>query len=280
MQFYKCFSGFLLRLLDASNFDFDQFNICYFNFLTKREKLNTALKKRNNYSESENYVQSVPDRYSINIDRYKEKINFLNFQDLEKWTKGNYANNIVDINRYFFLNLCIDYLIEEGISGNVAEIGVYKGNSAYLLSRFAREQGKTCFLFDTFEGFNQGDFSGHDVNASLNAFSDTNLEVVKELTGEKNTVFVKGYFPESLNQTGEIENLVLVHLDCDLEKPMKSALEYFYPRIKKGGFLIMHDHSSLYWPGAQTAIDEFFKNKGEFVIPIPDKSGTCVIRKV
>jgi hypothetical protein len=103
--------------------------------------------------------------------------------------------------------------------------------------------------------------------------------MVKKLTGEKNTVFVKGYFPESLNQIVDIDDLVLVHIDCDLEKPMMSALNYFYPRIRKGGFLIMHDHSSLYWPGAQKAINEFFIDKKEYIIPIPDKSGTCVIRK-
>jgi len=72
----------------------------------------------------------------------------------------------------------------------------------------------------------------------------------------------------------------LVHLDCDLKKPTMAALEYFYPRIVKGGFLVMHDHSSYCWKGAEEAINEFFKDKPEWVIPVPDKSGSCVIRKI
>jgi hypothetical protein len=279
MQFYKYFFGFLFRLLDIIKFDFDRFNKHYFNFLTKREKLNISLINRDNYANSSYFIQSVPDRYSSNIDLYRQKTNFLNYKDLEKWLSGNYNNNIIDINRYFFFNLSIDYLIEEKINGNVAEIGVYKGNSAFLLSKFAQIQDKTCYLFDTFEGFDPRDLIGQDINQTNSAFMDASLEMVKKLTGEKNTVFVKGYFPESLNQIVDIDDLVLVHIDCDLEKPMMSALNYFYPRIRKGGFLIMHDHSSLYWPGAQKAINEFFIDKKEYIIPIPDKSGTCVIRK-
>jgi O-methyltransferase len=61
---------------------------------------------------------------------------------------------------------------------------------------------------------------------------------------------------------------------------MKAALEYFYPRLVPGGFFILHDYSSLYWDGAEKAIDEFLADKPERVMPIPDKSGTVVVRKV
>jgi hypothetical protein len=270
----------LFRFLDFIKFDFDRFNKYYFNFLIKREELNISLiNNRDNNSSSGYFIQSIPDRYSANIDLYKQKTGFLNFKDLEKWLSGNYNNNIIDINRYFFINLCIDYLIEEKLNGNVAEVGVYKGNSAFLLRKFAQTQNKLCYLFDTYESFDSRDLVGKDINTAHDAFNDTSLEMVKKLVGEKNTVYVKGYFPESLNQIEEINDLILVHIDCDLEKPIFSALKYFYPRILKGGFLIMHDHSSLYWPGAQSAIDEFFNDKIEHIIPIPDKSGTCVIRK-
>jgi Macrocin-O-methyltransferase (TylF) len=70
-----------------------------------------------------------------------------------------------------------------------------------------------------------------------------------------------------------------VHLDCDLYAPFAAGLRYFNPRLVEGGFLIMHDYSSLYWAGAEQAIDEFFADLPEKPIPIPDKSGTAVIRK-
>ncbi len=42
----------------------------------------------------------------------------------------------------------------------------------------------------------------------------------------------------------------------------------------------MHDYTSLYWEGVEKAVDEFFANKDELVIPIPDMSGTVVVRKM
>lgn len=229
------------------------------------------------------YCANSPDRYSQNYSLYKQQVGFLSYGDLEKWLAGNYDNNISDLSRFFFLNLCIDYLLEEKISGNVAEVGVYKGNSAFLLAKYAQHPNvnSTCYLFDTFDGFDSRDLKGLDSNVNKNHFNDSSIEYVKGIIGNNNnTVYVRGYFPDSLSQVGEIDSFSLVHIDCDLEKPMADSLNFFYPRLKKGGFLIMHDHSSLHWPGAKRAIDLFFEDKKESIIPIPDKAGTCVIRKV
>lgn len=227
------------------------------------------------------YLQYIPDRYSILIDKYRSGTNFLSFSDLKFWNKNNHTNNVCDITRFIFLNLCIDSLLEEGIKGDVAELGVYKGNSAYLLSKFAKRANAKFYLFDTFSGFDANDITGVDSNVVKETFTDTSLEGVKSLVGDSpNDIYVQGYFPESLSKVNNVGSFSLVHIDCDLEKPFIASLNYFYPKMVKGGFLIMHDYSSLQWPGAKVAVDDFFKDKPEFVIPVPDKSGTCVIRKV
>jgi hypothetical protein len=149
-----------------------------------------------------------------------------------------------------------------------------------LLSRFAQKINVKCFLFDTYAGFDAQDLTGIDENSKTSQFSDTSLEMVKGIVGDyASNIYVKGYFPESLAQTEDPGSFCLVHIDCDLEKPFTAALEYFYPRMVKGGFIIMHDYTNLNWPGVKIAVDDFFKDKPEFVIPIPDKSGTAAIRK-
>src|SRR6185436_10987789 len=80
------------------------------------------------------FLQFKPDRYSLNINKYKSGTNFFSDVDIEKWNKGN-LYNAGDLTRYYFINLCIDQLIEENIIGNIAEFGVYKGNSAFLLAK-------------------------------------------------------------------------------------------------------------------------------------------------
>lgn len=225
------------------------------------------------------YTSHFPDRYTVHWDAYSKLGAFLRYQDLEKWVRGNESNNSGDIPRFIFLNQCFELLIKEGIVGHVAELGVYKGNSAFLLARYAKMVGKTCFLLDTFEGFDARDLQGSDRKFESGTFNDTSLEAVKNLVGDESIKFIRGYFPESITGWRPDGEFALVHIDCDLEMPIRAALEFFYPMVCKGGFLVVHDYTNLFWPGASKAVDEFFRNKPEFVVPIPDKSGTGVVRK-
>lgn len=229
------------------------------------------------------YLSYIPDRYLGMYNEYLKRQNtFFEEANIEKWQRDNYVNNAGDLPRFFFLNLVIDQLLYERIYGDAAELGVYKGNSAFLLAKYARMTNHTLYAFDTFESFSDRDLKGLDEKKNINMFSDVSLNKVEDLVGKDNVQYIVGYFPESLQQIKENENLKfsIVHIDCDLEMPFKHALEYFYPKIVPGGFLIMHDYFSLHWQGAIRAIDNFFADKPEKIIPVPDKSGTAVIRKM
>jgi hypothetical protein len=154
---------------------------------------------------------------------------------------------------------------------------VYKGNTASLLVELARFFNTTAYLLDTYEGFSNEDMIGEAEQTQ--PFSDTSLEAVRSLVGEKNVNYVKGRFPGTANAIPDAERFCLVNLDCDLYAPFSAALDYFYPRLLPGGFLVMHDYSSLHWPLVEKAVDEFFSDKPERPILIPDKSGTAVVRR-
>jgi hypothetical protein len=138
--------------------------------------------------------------------------------------------------------------------------------------------GTTAYLLDTFEGFNPADLKGVDAQHAME-FSDTSLESVRALVGEDSVRYIKGYFPESASQIPDSLNFAFVHIDCDLYTPIVNALNYFYPRLVPGGYLIVHDYFSLAWDGAEKAVDEFFADKPEPVIPLTDGCGSAVIRK-
>jgi hypothetical protein len=199
--------------------------------------------------------------------------------DNHDFLHGNAVNNGGDLSRWYFLHLVCDQILDEGLKGDVAELGVYRGNTAALLASLARRLGRTAYLLDTFAGFSSLDLKGVDANQRIE-FADTSVETVRALVGEAATVFVQGQFPKSAEQIPDGTSFVLVHLDCDLYSPMNAGLSYFYPRIAPGGFIILHDYSSLRWPGVKLAVDEFFADKPEKVIPIPDKSGTVVVRRM
>ena len=220
----------------------------------------------------------LPFRYSFQYKKYLE----LGYPPLEesqaKFVAGN-ENNRGDLVRYYFLTLVCDTITKEGIIGDVAELGVYKGNTAFLLTDLARRIGRTAYLFDTFAGFPQDDLSGIDRDKAME-FADTSMPAVKALVGEDCAEFIQGYFPDTTSRIPSDLTFALVHLDCDLYAPFRAGLEYFYPRLVPGAFLVMHDYYSLYWDGAEKAISEFFCDKPEKLIPVPDRAGTAVIRKL
>ena len=51
----------------------------------------------------------------------------------------------------------------------------------------------------------------------------------------------------------------LLNLDTDIYEPAVTILEHFYPKITKGGILMLDDYGTH--PGETKAVDEYFKNK-------------------
>lgn len=217
-----------------------------------------------------------PHRYLGTYSRYLERGGLLRIdEDGGKFfamTKGG------DMHRFWSFCLAFDQIVKERIPGDFAELGVYKGTTATVLASFARRLGRTAYFLDTFEGFVSADLQGVDARQKV-MFADTSLEAVRTLVGETNTIFIKGRFPETAGQIPGHATFAFVHIDCDLYEPMLSALEFFYPRMSPGGFIFVHDYGSLAWEGAEKAVDDFFCDKLEPIMPLADVNGSMVVRK-
>lgn len=219
----------------------------------------------------------LPQRFSIQYARYRERGGLV---DLLPDAQAYYVaqDKIIDKERFVFLSLAFDQIHKEALAGDIVELGVYKGQTATILARNARRLGRTAWLLDTFTGFDAKDFA--DLDAGRGAqFTDTSLEGVRARVGEQNTRYIQGFFPDTAAQLPPDGRYCLVHIDCDLYAPIYSALEYFYPRMVPGGFMIVHDYGSLAWDGAEKAIDVFFADKPECIVPMPDSAGSVVARK-
>lgn len=197
-----------------------------------------------------------------------------------RFVKHNRRNNSGDITRLWAIILNLKQLVAEGVYGDFAELGVWRGNTAAILAYFAARNGRHVYLFDTFEGFDSRDMKDVDDDKKME-FKNTSITMVRNVIGEDSSActFVQGYFPDVVEISHESRKYAAVSLDCDLYEPMRAGLHFFYPRMPCGGLLILHDYSSIYWNGAQKAIDEFCKKTGEHVVLMPDKSGSAFIRK-
>ena len=88
---------------------------------------------------------------------------------------------------------------------------------------------------------------------------------------------VKGFFPESAKDIND--KFVLVSLDADLYEPIYNGLEFFYPKLVSGGYILIHDFNNDAYPGSRRAVEEFCKKYNINFLPISDLGGSAVILK-
>ena len=148
----------------------------------------------------------------------------------------------------------------EGSNGDFAEIGVYKGGTAYLTARAA--PGKTIHLFDTFEGMPEVD-AGIDAHRTGD-FADTRYDDVRSFLApfRERIAFHKGFFPATAAGLEE-KTFALVYVDVDIHQSVKDALAFFYPRLVPGGVMLFDDFDSPKCQGVRKAIEEFLADKPE-----------------
>jgi O-methyltransferase len=153
------------------------------------------------------------------------------------------------------------------IEGDMAEVGVFQGGSTKLICE--AKGGKMLHVFDTFEGL--PDVGHDDKQFSRGQFNDS-LENVKDKLKEfSNVAFYKGLFPQTAGPVKD-KRFCFVNLDVDLYQSTKDCLEFFYPRMNKGGIIMSHDYINA--AGVRRAFDEFFADKQE---PLIELSGTQVL---
>lgn len=173
------------------------------------------------------------------------------------------------------INIILDLLDRvAGVEGSVAECGVFRGNTLvpfalYLKSRQAR---KCIHAFDSFEGFPQEGLNeeialsaGGDPNKTTTGFTNTSYDLVRRklmLFGLDKVALHKGYFQDTLGECSG-ERFSFVHLDCDLYQSYKDCLEFFYPRLNRGGIVLLDEYNDPPWPGCNKAVDEFLTGKPE-----------------
>lgn len=190
------------------------------------------------------------------------------------------ARNYPDKVRLYNFWLQIQRLKKDIVSGDFAELGVYKGESARLIHLMMPDC--PIHLFDTFSGFSETDLkpeTGEAATYSTRNFADTSInKVLKKIDGDPSkTIIHKGQFPQSATGLEDMK-FSLVNIDADLYNPVKAGLEYFYPRLSPGGVILIHDYNHK-WEGLMRAVDEFSITIPEQLVMVPDLDSTVMIIK-
>jgi hypothetical protein len=154
----------------------------------------------------------------------------------------------------------------EDLPGDTAECGVYEGASSVLICQKFTNTTKTHYLFDSFEGLPSP--LPRDGNHWAAGDLSVSEEIAKSNLSNYKIKIYKGWIPNRFSEVSD-RKFCFVHIDVDLYQPTYDSLNFFYPRLVKGGILLCDDYGFIACPGAQEAFDEYMSDKAEKIVSVP-----------
>jgi hypothetical protein len=170
----------------------------------------------------------------------------------------------------------VEHLCHHRIDGDFVECGVWKGGSAMAMALALKNFGdmsRKIHLYDTYDGMSEPtgkdeSIDGKSAEIQLKASSKENPTSVWCYSGldevqanmrttlypEQNIAFIKGKVEETIPQQIP-ESIALLRLDTDWYESTKHELEHLFPRLVRGGVLIIDDYG--HWKGSKRAVDEY-----------------------
>jgi hypothetical protein len=200
---------------------------------------------------------------------------------------------------------CIDsvrYCVARGVPGAFAECGVWRGGSVLAMILTLQELGaeeRDIYLYDTFEGMTEpteADTSPYEQSALATwrdaeqsgerawqgyfdpeLFNEQQVRETLVATGypESRLHFVRGKVEDTL-PAGAPERIALLRLDTDWYESTRHEMEHLYPRLERGGVLIIDDFG--HWDGARRAVEEYFAGHPPLLLSRIDYTGRIAVK--
>ncbi len=176
--------------------------------------------------------------------------------------------------RIYALVRAVEYVVARGVPGALVECGVWRGGSMMAVALTLQRLGATdrdLYLFDTFAGMTPptdedvrqtGERAADllaDESREADVWAVASLDEVREAVLDvgyphERIHFVQGPVEETLPAHAPTE-IALLRLDTDWYASTKHELVHLYPRLGRGGVLIVDDYG--FWQGARQAVDEY-----------------------
>lgn len=185
--------------------------------------------------------------------------------------------------RLEILHVLAEEIRGRNIPGALAELGVFKGTFAAHIRRDLPD--RDFYLFDTFSGFSREEVEREFADNPeaqgfaplLDAFKNTSVEAVLNSIGDVARCIVKkGLFRDTKGTVDDV--FAFVSIDTDFYQSILEGLEFFYPRLSPGGYIMVHDYGSATLTGSKKAVREFCAAHG--VPYMPAVEGSAVLGSV
>lgn len=195
-------------------------------------------------------------------------------EELELRVRGRdwplHGMTMIGLLRLDDLQRCVEEVVEQGIEGDLIEVGTWRGGASILMRSTLDAlgaMGRTVWLADSFAGFP----APSEARAAASAYRDTlepylaafdflavPLAEVKagfaRFGCDRGVEFTEGFFEHTLPPL-KGRRWSLVRLDADTYDSTMLALNCLYPGLVAGGHLIVDDYGAV--EECRAAVDRF-----------------------
>ena len=129
------------------------------------------------------------------------------------------------------------------------------------------ETSRTVWAADSFRGLPQPDPDSYPADLGDLHWTKERLAVSLDTVKENferyglldaQVRFLEGWFRDTL-PNAPIEQLAILRLDGDMYQSTMEALQPLYPKLSRGGYIIIDDYTL---PGCRAAVDDYRRDRG------------------
>jgi O-methyltransferase len=182
----------------------------------------------------------------------------------------DFTHSMIGARRMRNIEECLDVVRSEGIRGDLAETGVWRGGAAVFMRGYLAAYDmadRIVWAADSFAGLpppTHAEDAGYDYSAAQLPILAVSLEEVRGLFArygllDERVRFLEGWFRDTL-PAAPIDSLALLRVDGDLYESTMDSLAALYDKVVPGGFVLVDDYGDF--PPCRKAVDDFRGQRG------------------
>jgi hypothetical protein len=165
------------------------------------------------------------------------------------------------------------------LPGDFVECGVTTGIHSLAACRYVdlNSLDKSFYLFDTFCGIPVDQMSDTErpdrLAHNANYFSDDYYEQTRRnFEPFASAILIRGKVPDSL-PSANIDKVCYLSLDMSITYPERKAIEYFWPKLSTGAFVVLDDYGWHGYEAQAQSMNEFARAVGVEILSLPTGQG-------
>jgi O-methyltransferase len=158
-------------------------------------------------------------------------------------------------------------VIEQGTVGAIVEFGCYRGTTSLFIRRLLDhyQDGREFHVYDSFQGLppkkqQDNSVAGDQFQAGELTVSKKQLSHEFHKAQLKSPVVHKAWFNQ-LTDRDVPTSIAFAFLDGDFYASIMDSLKLVYPRMSRGGRIVIDDYNREALPGVSRAVHDYFDGK-------------------